>query len=121
MRRTPLLAALSSPRRCEILRLVWIEELSAGAIHHRMPDVTFSAVSQQLRQLLDAGMIEQRAVHRHRFYRANQTVLAPVRELLEGMWGDALWRLKLSAELDHSRRGPRRQPKSQRRPHVRSH
>ena len=27
--------------------------------------------------------------------------------MLEAMWGDALWRLTLQAELDESRRGPR--------------
>jgi hypothetical protein len=27
--------------------------------------------------------------------------------MLESMWDDALWRLKLAAELEQSRRGPR--------------
>jgi hypothetical protein len=27
--------------------------------------------------------------------------------MLEQMWGDALWRLRLQAELDEARRGPR--------------
>jgi hypothetical protein len=39
----------------EILRLVWKQELAAGAIHQAMPDVTFGAVSLQLKQLMDAG------------------------------------------------------------------
>jgi hypothetical protein len=32
--------------------------------------------------------------------------LGAVGDMLERMWDDALWRLKLQAELDASRRGP---------------
>jgi len=103
---TPMLAAVASPRRREILRLVWSEELAAGAIHRAMPDVTFGAVSLQLRALLDAGLVEARSEGRHRLYRARRDALEPVRRMLEGMWSDALWRLKLQAELLDARRGP---------------
>jgi len=101
-----LLAALASPRRREILRLVWSEELAAGAIHRAMPDVTFGAVSLQLRALTNAGLVESRAEGRHRWYRAKREALGPVGRMLEGMWSDALWRLTLQAELVDSRRGP---------------
>ena len=103
---TPMLAAVASPRRREILRLVWSEELAAGAIHRAMPDVTFGAVSLQLRALTNAGLVESRSEGRYRLYRARRDVLGPVERLLEGMWGDALWRLKLQAELLDTRRGP---------------
>ena len=102
-----VLAAIASPRRQEILRLVWREELSAGAIHQAMPDVTFGAVSLQLRQLEAAGLLESRADKQSRFYRARPQALGPLAELLERMWSDALWRLKLAAELEATRRGPR--------------
>jgi DNA-binding transcriptional ArsR family regulator len=102
-----VLAALASPRRQEILRLIWTDELTAGAIHRAMPDVTFGAVSLQLRSLTASGLTESRAVGRHRFYRARREALAPVAKMLEQMWDDALWRLKLAAELEHTRRGPR--------------
>jgi DNA-binding transcriptional ArsR family regulator len=102
-----VLSALASPRRQEILRLIWTEELSAGAIHRAMPDVTFGAVSLQLRSLTEAGLAESRADGRHRFYRARREALGPVTKMLEQMWDDALWRLKLAAELEHTRRGPR--------------
>ncbi len=104
---TPMLAAVASPRRREILRLVWSEELAAGAIHRAMPDVTFGAVSLQLRTLVNAGLVESRSEGRHRLYRARRDALGPVERLLEGMWSDALWRLKLQAELLSTRRGPR--------------
>ena len=44
-------------REREILRLLWDEELTAGAIHQSMPDVTFGAVSLQLKVLADAGLV----------------------------------------------------------------
>jgi len=104
---TTVLAALASPRRREILRLVWNQELSAGTIHQAMPDVTFGAVSLQLRSLLEDGLVEARAESRHRFYRARREALGTLAEMLERMWDDKLWRLKLEAELEESRRGPR--------------
>jgi DNA-binding transcriptional ArsR family regulator len=102
-----MLNAIASSRRQEILRLVWKEEQSAGAIHRAMPDVTFGAVSLQLRELSRAGLVRARAEGRHRFYVADRDALRPVAALLERMWDDALWRLKLAAELEQSRRGPR--------------
>jgi DNA-binding transcriptional ArsR family regulator len=101
------LAAVASPRRREILRLVWDEERSAGEIHRAMPDVTFGAVSLQLGTLVAAGLVEVRSESRHRYYRARRESLGDVGRLLEQMWTDALWRLKLAAELESSRRGPR--------------
>jgi len=103
-----VLAAIASPRRREILRLVWDQELQAGAIHAAMPDVTFGAVSLHLRTLAQAGLVDLRAEGRQRFYRARRDQLGPVGQVLEDMWSDALWRLKLHAELEQSRRGPRR-------------
>lgn len=109
------LSALSSLRRVEMLRLVWNEELPAGAIHRAMPDVTFGAVSLQLKQLVDAGLLESRAEGRFRYYRARKKELGPMAKALEAMWDDALWKLKLAAELEESRRGPKPSPKKSKR------
>ncbi|HUF46772.1 MAG TPA: helix-turn-helix domain-containing protein [Vicinamibacterales bacterium] len=98
---------LASPRRREILRLVWRQEMSAGAIHRAMPDVTFGAVSLQLRALDESGLVRARVDGRHRYYRANPDALGEAAGWLERMWADALWQLKLQAELDQTRRGPR--------------
>lgn len=99
--------ALASPRRREILRVLWHGEAAAGEIHAAMPDVTFGAVSQHLKTLTGAGLVTCRREHRSRIYRVQREALGPIGEALERMWSDALWRLKLQAELDHSRRGPR--------------
>src|SRR3954465_9219525 len=101
------LAALASPRRREILRLVWDRERAAGDIHAAMPDVSFGAVSLQLRALSEAGLLACRREHRHRYYTARGEALGPVGAALERMWDDALWRLKLQAELEQTRRGPK--------------
>ena len=102
-----VLNAIASPRRREILRLVWNGEVSAGEIARSMPDVTFGAVSLQLRSLAEAGLIKSRAERQQRFYRARREALGPVGRMLESMWDDALWKLKLAAELEQTRRGPR--------------
>ena len=101
------LSTLASPRRREILRLVWTTEMSAGAIHRAMPDVTFGAVSLQLRALAESGLLESRVESRNHFYKARREALGPLGKMLESMWDDALWNLKLQAELEESRRGPR--------------
>ena len=102
-----LLRALNTPRRREILRLVWDGERSAGEIHRSFDDVTFGAVSQHLRVLEEAGLVASRSEGRLRFYRARKAELGPLREWLESMWGSALDRLALQAELEAARRGPR--------------
>lgn len=108
-----MIGAIASPRRQEILRLVWGQERSAGEIRAAMPDVTFGAVSLQLKVLSDAGLLQARAEGRQRFYKARREALRDAAPMLERMWDDALWRLKLAAELEHSRRGPR--PRARRR------
>ena len=107
MAEAAVLSALASPRRREILRLVLDEAREAGAIAAAMPDVTFGAISLQLRALLDAGLVTVQPRGRRRIYRARRQAVGALRALLERMWDDALWKLKLAAELEQSRRGPR--------------
>jgi DNA-binding transcriptional ArsR family regulator len=104
---SPALAAIASPRRREILRLVWREERAAGDIHRALGDVTFGAVSQHLGRLVGSGLVDVRAEGRRRLYRARRQVFGPIGRALEGLWDDALYSLTLRAELEESRRGPR--------------
>ena len=111
------LSAVASPRRREILRLIWDRECAAGEIHAAMPDVSFGAVSLQLRALRDAGLVRCRRKHRYRYYSARRDALGPLGTALERMWNDALWRLKLQVELEQTRRGPRpRKRRARRKP-----
>lgn len=109
---TTLISTLHNPRRREILRLCWEQPLAASAIHQALGDVTFGAVSQHLKKLRDAGLVDVRKAGRMRHYRAVRTALGPFRRWLESTWGDALYRLKLAAELEASRRGPTQQADS---------
>jgi DNA-binding transcriptional ArsR family regulator len=81
-----------------------------------MPDVSFGAVSLQLRALTEAGLVTCRRDHRHRFYRARRDALGPVAAALEQMWDDALWRLKLQVELEQTRRGPKSRRRRRKQP-----
>lgn len=102
-----LISAIASPRRQQILQLIWKRELKAGEIHQAMPEISFGAVSLQLKALMEAGVVEARTESRNRYYRAKPKVLGPLAKMLEQMWDDALWKLKLAAELEAARRGPR--------------
>lgn len=86
---------------------MWRDERSAGELHRAMPDVTFGAVSLQLKAMLAAGVVTARADGRFRYYRANHAAIGPLAAALEAMWEDSLWKLKLAAELEATRRGMR--------------
>ena len=103
---SPALALIASPRRREILRLVWREERAAGEIHRALGDVTFGAVSQHLALLVASGLVDARADGRRRLFRARRQAFGPVGRALEALWDDTLYTLTLRAELEESRRGP---------------
>jgi DNA-binding transcriptional ArsR family regulator len=98
------LDAISSPRRREILRLVWDRELAAGDIAATF-DVTWAAVSQNLRVLREAGLVRERREGNRRLYRADRAALGPLERVLRQMWSDDLSRLRHLAEAEH--RSPR--------------
>jgi DNA-binding transcriptional ArsR family regulator len=97
------LRAIAEPRRRAILRLVLAEEMTAGAIASEF-DVTREAISQHLRVLREAGLVEERKEGTRRYYRARPAGFAEVRPFLEEMWDDSLALLKAAAE----RRGRRK-------------
>lgn len=111
---TDVFQALNTPRRREILRMVWARELSAGEIREANPDITFGAVSQHLRVLEGAGLLKKRHEGARRFYQARREDLGGLESWLAAMWDSALYRLKLQAELEQARRGPRPQKKNRR-------
>lgn len=95
------LSALAEPRRREILHLVWSRERTAGDIARRLP-VTFGAVSQHLRVLREAGLVDVRRGGRQRIYRARKESMGPLREYLEQLWTGRLVILKRLAEAEQS-------------------
>ncbi|TML42604.1 MAG: winged helix-turn-helix transcriptional regulator [Actinobacteria bacterium] len=91
------LRAIASPRRREILRLVWDRELSSGDIASHF-DVSWPAISQNLRVLEGAELVRTRRCGTARLYRANRSRLGPLRAVLVKMWEADLDRLAELAE-----------------------
>jgi len=92
-----VLDAISSPRRRQILRLVWERELSAGDIAEQF-DVTWPAISQNIAVLRKAGLVTERREANRRFYRADQQALGSLRAALQEMWAQDLDRLRSVVE-----------------------
>ena len=92
------LKALAEPRRREILRLVWSQELPATAIADRFRDVTRPAISQHLAVLREADLVTERREGTRRLYRANTDTVAEVRAFLDDYWTSGLERLRDVAE-----------------------
>ena len=96
------LRAIVEPRRREILRLVQSSELSAGEIASHFT-VTRPAISQHLRILQEADLVDVRDEGTRRYYRARPEGLADLRRWLDEFWGDSLQRLKLEVEQEQWR------------------
>ena len=91
------LQAVASPRRRQILRLVWDRERSSGDIASHF-DVSWPAVSQNLRVLEGAGLVRTRRHGTTRLYRADRARLGPLKAVLKSMWEADLDRLAELAE-----------------------
>jgi DNA-binding transcriptional ArsR family regulator len=84
-----LLRAVASPRRREILRLVWDREMAAGEIARHF-SISWPAVSQNLAVLRETGAIVERRDGTRRFYRADQHRLGPLADVVRAMWTERL-------------------------------
>ena len=91
--------ALTEPRRRRILELVKNRELSAGKIAARF-DVTQPAISQHLKILVDAGLLNVRRDGTRKLYRLRPEGLNQVRAYLESFWEESLTQLKSAAEAE---------------------
>jgi DNA-binding transcriptional ArsR family regulator len=91
------LKAIAEPRRREILRLVWDRELAAGQIASHF-EVTRPAVSQHLRVLKEADLVEERRDGTRRLYLAKRDTVAELRAFLDEYWSGTLTRLRDVAE-----------------------
>ncbi len=95
MEQDRIFRALADPSRRAILDRLAEGEMKVGdlvAAGH----VTQSAVSQQLRILKDAGLVEERRSGRNNYYALRPEALLPVRDWLghyERFWAEKLGRL----------------------------
>ncbi len=94
------LRAVADPTRRAILRLVRDDELPAGEIAGHFPTMSRPAVSQHLRVLADAGLVEVRPEGNRRLYRWRREGLRDAATFVEEMWSDRLGRLKVAAERE---------------------
>jgi DNA-binding transcriptional ArsR family regulator len=100
--------AIVEPRRREILRLVRDEEeMTAGRIASHF-DVTRQAISQHLRVLHGAGLMNERRDGTRRIYRVRPEGLIELRAFLDDFWSDRLEKLKREVEAEEKSRGASR-------------
>ena len=100
-----LLRALGEQKRCEIIRLVWSDEMGAADIATHFPSVTRSAISQHLSVLRRTGLVNERREGTRRLYSVNQGEFAKLREFLESFWTDRLEVLRNLAESSEQLKG----------------
>jgi len=94
-----LLKAIAEPRRQEILRLIWADELTAGEVAAHF-DVSRPNISKHLRILREAGLAQERRDGTRRLYRARPQRLAEARAFLESFWDQSLAAIKELAEAE---------------------
>lgn len=95
------LKAISDPTRRHILQMVRAGELPAGAIASQFT-ITRPAVSQHLKVLRDAGLLEERRQGVRRLYRAAPQGFEELRRFLEQFWDDRLADLKSAVEAQEA-------------------
>jgi DNA-binding transcriptional ArsR family regulator len=101
------LKAIAEPNRRRILTLVRDGEMSAGEIASKF-DVSGPAISQHLKVLKEAGLVDERRNGTRRLYSLRRAGLLDIRQFLESFWAEGLERLKFAAEAEE-RKKKRRQ------------
>lgn len=94
---TAVLRAFSDENRRTMLELVATREMSSGEIAGHFT-VTRQAVSQHLRVLKEAGLVEERRAGRKRLYRTRAEGLAILHQYFNDLWSNSLALAKEIAE-----------------------
>jgi DNA-binding transcriptional ArsR family regulator len=97
------LAVLADPTRRKVFERLRGGPRAVNVLAAGLP-VTRPAVSQHLRILKDAGLVEERSQGVRRIYSLRREGLMELREWLDSFWGDALEAFKLEAEKSHRAR-----------------
>ncbi len=91
------LTALSDATRREVFELVAERPRAVGELAAQLP-VSRPAVSQHLRVLKEAGLVEDEAVGARRIYKLHPEGVAELRSYLDGFWSRSLRAFKAAAE-----------------------
>jgi len=94
------LAVLADPTRREVFERLRSGPRPVNRIAAGMP-VSRPAVSQHLKVLKEAGLVEERSEGVRRIYSVRREGLAELRAWLDGFWVDALDAFKLEAEKSY--------------------
>jgi DNA-binding transcriptional ArsR family regulator len=98
-----LFKALAEPQRIAILRLVHSQELPAGEIAAHFK-TTRQAVSQHLRLLTSAGLLQLRRAGTKRLYRVRGAAFGDLQTFIDLFWNQSLASLKRRVEQDKAAR-----------------
>src|SRR5215831_1248081 len=98
------LAVLADPTRRQVFERLRRGPRAVNVIARGLP-VSRPAVSQHLKVLKDAGLVEERSEGVRRIYSLRREGLMELREWLDSFWSDALDAFKLEAEKSHKTRG----------------
>jgi DNA-binding transcriptional ArsR family regulator len=97
------LAVLADPTRRKVFERLRGGPRAVNVLAAGMP-VSRPAVSQHLRVLKDAGLVEERSQGVRRIYSLRREGLMELREWLDTFWNDALEVFKLEAEKSYKAR-----------------
>src|SRR3954468_1113586 len=94
------LAVLADPTRRTVFERLRAGPRPVNALAAGLP-VSRPAVSQHLKALKDAGLVEERSEGVRRIYSLRREGLVELRDWLDSFWGDALEAFKAEAERSH--------------------
>jgi DNA-binding transcriptional ArsR family regulator len=97
-----LFEAIAQPKRREMLRMLATAELSAGQVAERFA-VTQPAISQHLKALKAAGLVQERRDGTRRLYSLRPEGFADLHSFLADVLPAGLERLKQAAEAEQRR------------------
>jgi len=94
---SPKIAALGDSMRRQIFEMLAANPSAVGDLARRLP-VTRSAVSQHLRVLKEAGLVDHHSLGTRNVYHVNLAGVASLRDYFNALWEKALSEYKAVAE-----------------------
>ena len=90
-------AALGDPTRLQVFALIARSPLSVAEVAAQLP-VSRPAVSQHLKVLAEAGLVQLESIGTRNHYRPDTDGVASLHDFIDSLWDVGLARFKLQAE-----------------------